>query len=55
MMGHGPDPGMELGDDADLSAQPPGIGGHGLQRLGCDLHQQCIGDRLVMKGDLGNA
>ncbi|BCG83317.1 hypothetical protein MesoLj113b_68590 (plasmid) [Mesorhizobium sp. 113-3-3] len=54
-MGHGLAAGVKHGDDADLGAQPLGIGANGLQRLGCAPHQQCIDVRLVVKGDLGDA
>ncbi len=54
-MGHRLAPGVKYGGDADLGAQPFGIGGDRLQRLGRDPHQQRIDDRLVVEGDLGDA
>lgn len=47
-------PGMKYGGDADLGAEPYGVGGDGLQRHGGDPHQQCIDDRLVLESDLGD-
>lgn len=55
MVGHRLAPGVEYSGDADLCAQPFGIGRDDLQRLSGDTHQQCINNRLVLEGDLSNA
>lgn len=54
MVGHRLAPGVKHGGDADLGAQPSGVGGDGLQCLSRDPHQQCIHDRLVLESDLGD-
>ena len=47
MVAHVPLPGMQHADHADLSAQPPGIQGQGLQRLGGGPEEEII-DQLLM-------
>ncbi len=44
---------MQHGDQADVRAQMPGIGGDGLQRLGGGLEQQVVDHGLVVEGDGG--
>lgn len=41
MVGHRLAPGVEHGGDADLGAEPSGVGGDGLQCLTREPHQQC--------------
>ena len=55
MVGHGLAPSVKHGDDTDLGTQPLGVGGDRLQRLGRNSHQQCVDDRLVVEGYLGDA
>ena len=47
MVAHVPLPGMQRSHHADLSAQPPGIQGQGLQRLGGGPEEEII-DQLLM-------
>jgi hypothetical protein len=54
MVGHRLAPGVEYSGDANLCAQPFGIGSNGLQRLRRDPHQQSIDNRLVLEGDLSD-
>ena len=51
MMGERLPPCVEDGDEADLGAQMPGIGGNGAQRLGRRSEQHGIDQGLVMEGD----
>ena len=47
-------PGMEDGEEADLGAEVPGIGGNGAQRLGGGGEEQIVDHRLVLVGDGGD-
>ena len=51
MMGERLPPGVEDGDEADLAAQVPGIGGDGLQRRGDGVEQDAVDHGLVVEGD----
>jgi hypothetical protein len=47
-------PGVEHGEEADLSPQMLRIGGNGLQSLGRCPEEDAIDHRLVLIGDVGN-
>src|SRR6059036_2271117 len=51
MMGERLAPCMEDGDEPDLPAEMPGIGGDSLERLGHCLEQYGIDHGLVLEGD----
>jgi hypothetical protein len=45
---------VQDGEEADLAAEVPRIGGEGLERCGHGIEQYRIDDSLVVKGDLGD-
>ena len=47
-------PGMEHGEETNLSAQMLGIGGDGLQGLSRRTEENAVDRRLVLMGDGGN-
>ena len=47
-------PAMQHGDEADLGAEMPGIGGDRAQRLSCRLEQDRIDRNLVLESDRRN-
>ena len=51
VMGERLPPGVENGDEADLGAQVPWVGGDGAQRLGRRPEQHGIDHGLVLEGD----
>ena len=51
MMGERLAPCMKNGDEAELAAEMPGIGGDGLQRCGDGVEQDGVDHRLVLIGD----
>ena len=47
-------PGVEDGEEADLGAEVPGVGGDGAERLGDGAEEETVDDGLVLGGDLGD-
>src|ERR1700674_3549750 len=54
MMHQGGSPGMEDGEEADLSAEMFGVGGDGPERLRHRLKEDPVNDPFVLKGDGGD-
>ncbi len=44
-------PGVQHGEETDLSAQMLGIGGDGEQGFGTDLEQEVVEDLLILQGE----
>ena len=47
-------PGMQHGEETDLSAQVLGIGGNDAEGLGGDAEEKAVDERLVLIGNGGN-
>ena len=54
VMHHGRAPGVQHGGDADAGAEVLGVSRDSAHRLGRDLEQEIIDDRLVLVGDVAN-